>query len=355
MTTKLAEKLTTAKEQATAKAGSQLLALTEDESVRRQLALALPVGQLTADRLLRVARTEMLRNPRLMDCTRASVLDALMIAAHLGLEVGGPLGHFYLVPFRDNKNNVTKATPILGYRGMIVLARRSGEVSDVVARAVGEHDKFTFAYGIEDELVHVPAEGDAGKSVKFYGVARYTNGGHLVMVMSRAQVEKFRARSKMKDQGAWVDDYDAMACKTVIRRMASFMPLATDAAEAIAEDEARELGYGTGEVIDMPTAGSNGGEGAAANGEGGGAKSKEKAPQTPSSPIAEQGPQEGSGSVTPAVATSAAPVQDLSVCQICNLPDGRHDDAKHAEWSAAKKAAKTSSDDPGAAFRSEST
>jgi recombination protein RecT len=347
----LKDKLDKATEQTTAKGGSQLLALTEDETVRKQLALALPVGQLTAERLLRVARTEMLRNPKLLDCTRASVLDSLMIAAHLGLEVGGPLGHFYLVPFRDTKNNVSKATPILGYRGIIVLARRSGEVEDVVARAVYENDKFNFAYGLDDELVHVPADGDQGRSVKFYGIARYTNGGHLIMVMTRQQVEKFRSRSKMKDQGAWVDDYDAMACKTVIRRMASYMPLATESAEAIAEDEAREVGYGSGEIIDMPHSEANGGEaqkgkqGEASDPPHGETQPAENAARTPASP-SEAAPGPVTGSASPDAA-AAAPPTGPAACPICGETEDltghlKHNDAKHVAWAVEQRKAKES-------------
>src|SRR6202171_4471550 len=257
----LKDKVDQAKEtQALAKPSSTVLSIFQDSRIKTQLSAALGSNvALSADRLLVVALNECRRNPGLLDCTRESFVGALLTAAHLGLEVGGPLGHFYLVPFYNSKKQVREITPILGYKGMIVLARRSNEIEDVVAREVCANDRFEFAYGIEDRLVHVPADGERGAVVKFYGVARFTNRGHLVRVMSVAELNKFRDRSKAKNDGPWVTDYVAMGGKTVIRRMAAYLPLTTEAATAIAEDEERELGLTPEGVLDLDALGfSNG-------------------------------------------------------------------------------------------------
>lgn len=249
---KLKDRIDQAKQtQSLAKPASTVLSIFQDERIKSQLQAALPAGGLTADRLLVVALNEIRRNPKLLDCTRESFVGALLLSAHLGLEVGGPLGHFYLVPFKNTKKNVSEITPILGYKGMIVLARRSGEISDISARAVFSNDVFEWQYGIEDRLVHRPAMLDRGSIVAFYGVARFTNGGHQLLVMSKADVDRYRARSRAKDDGPWVSDYEPMGAKTVIRRMSAFLPLTTEAAEAIAADEERELGLAPGEVLDL--------------------------------------------------------------------------------------------------------
>src|SRR5207244_1429304 len=102
------------------------------------------------------------------------------------------------------------------------LARRSGEITSIKARVVYEHDQFHYSEGLEDELVHEPSlDVERGQPVRFYAVALFKNGGHAFRVMSRAEVDRIRARSRAKDDGPWASDYEAMACKTVIRQLAN--------------------------------------------------------------------------------------------------------------------------------------
>lgn len=206
------------------------------EKMRPEIAKALPAG-MTAERLLRVALTVIRQNPQLLACSQQSLLGALMVSAQLGLEPG-PLGHCYLVPFWNNKTRTREVQFIVGYRGMIDLARRSGQLESIEAREVCEGDTFEFAYGLEPKLHHVPALEDRGEAYLYYGVARFTGGGHYFTVMPKSEIEKHRERSQAKDSGPWKTDYDAMARKTVIRAMSPFLPLSIVAAQAMASDEA---------------------------------------------------------------------------------------------------------------------
>ena len=104
----------------------------------KQFAVALG-RTIDPERFVRVALTTVRTNPSLAGCNPQSLLAALMLSAQLGLEPGGPLGHAYLVPF---KNEVTF---IPGYRGLITLARRSGEVASIRAHAVFDGDEFSSA------------------------------------------------------------------------------------------------------------------------------------------------------------------------------------------------------------------
>lgn len=217
------------------------------------LARALPTG-LTAQRFTRIILTELSKNPDLEQCTVPSVLGAVMTAAQLGLEFG-PLGHAYLVPFNDNKTRTKKCTLIVGYRGMIDLARRTGKLASIVARPVHQHDHFDYGYGSEEFIVHRPNvfATDRGPVIGYYGVAQLTDGGHVLHVMSRADVETFRKRSptqRREPSGPWTTDYDAMACKTVIRRMWPWLPSTVEAAQAIESDEAVINWNGTDVEID---------------------------------------------------------------------------------------------------------
>lgn len=193
---------------------------------------------IDADRFLRVALTELRTKPELLNCTRESVLGGLMLCAQLGLEPGGPLGHAYLVPFKNRKTGRIEATFILGYKGIIALARRSGHIESIVARAVFEHDDFTYEFGLDEKLVHRPKlDGDRGQPFAYYAVARYVGGGHNFVVLSKSDVDRYRARSRAKDSGPWITDYEAMALKTCVRRLAAWLPLTVEAATAVDADE----------------------------------------------------------------------------------------------------------------------
>ena len=101
------------------------------DQFKKQLALAVP-KHLSADRMARIAATELRKTPALLNTTPASFLGAVMQSAQLGLEPGSALGQAYLVPYGN------QCQLILGYRGMIDLARRSGQVLSLSAFAVHE-------------------------------------------------------------------------------------------------------------------------------------------------------------------------------------------------------------------------
>jgi recombination protein RecT len=178
---------------------------------------------LTPERLMRVAVNCVAKTPGLQKCTPTSLLQCVMAAAEVGLEPGGVLGQFYLVPM----GNV--ATPIIGYRGLLELARRSGQIASIRAVVVREKDRFRMTEGIEQTLDHEPfLDGDAGPMKYVYAVAKLRDGSVQVEVMSRAQVDGIRARSRAGSSGPWVTDYDEMAKKTVLRRLSKWLPLATE-------------------------------------------------------------------------------------------------------------------------------
>lgn len=210
------------------------------------------------ERYLGLVMGEMQRTPMLRDCldTREGELTvaiALQQMAQLGLEPG-PLGHCYLLPFRDNRKGITTCTFILGYRGMIELAWRSKEIKSISARVVFEGDIFDYAYGIEDSLRHIPqAKGEYSKRTltHAYCVVKYTRGGHDFVVLDSEEVAFFRGKSRAASESysPWNQFEAAMWRKTAVRRLASEMPLTPEAAAEIQRDEARELGIDLGEPL----------------------------------------------------------------------------------------------------------
>ncbi len=193
------------------------------------------LGSVAAsERFARVAMTELRRTPKLYECDPLSFLGAVMFSAQLGLEPG-PLGHVYLVPFKR------ECTFILGYKGMVDLAYRSGLVKDVATGIVHERDAFEWREGTRPFLDHTPSgPPDERDWTHAYAVARLKTGGTVFRVIFPEDVEKAKARSQNADSpySPWVTDQPAMIRKTAVRRLSPMLPQSPAFAQAMAADEA---------------------------------------------------------------------------------------------------------------------
>lgn len=199
---------------------------------RVQIAQALP-KHLTADRIIQMSTTLISRNPDLKECTTESLIGAVMQASILGFEPVAALGHCYFVPFRNKHNgNRQEVQFIIGYKGMIDLARRSDQIKTIYAQAVYSNDEFEYTFGLEPDITHKPALSNRGEITHFYAVAKYMNGGVSFEVMSKDDVNKIRSRSKANGSSfsPWAnpDDYPEMGKKTVIRRLFKYLPISIE-------------------------------------------------------------------------------------------------------------------------------
>jgi recombination protein RecT len=211
---------------------------------------AIPKG-LDAQRFVRAALTVFARTPKLLDCDTNSVLAAVMQAAQLGLELDPGMGQAYLVPYGKT------CTMITGYQGLVALAMRTPDVKSVIARAVYAKDLFDYELGLNETLKHKPTgEPDKGDLTHCYAVAKLVDKDGMILVfevMSKKEIDAIRARSRAKDSGPWVTDYEMMARKTVVRRLSKWLPKATDFGRAIAAEDRFELGKpgdGVDELVD---------------------------------------------------------------------------------------------------------
>ena len=217
---------------------------------KREAALAemLPGGERAAQRFKRVVTQAIVRTPALMECTQsnagmASLMSAVMESATLGIEPTGVLGGAHLVPYKG------KAQLIIGYRGLIELARRSGEIETIEARVVREGDDFSYAYGTDPFVRHTPRIGGNAALTFVYGVAKLRGGSVQFEVMTREQVDAIRnessgykyAESSGKRNSPWHTSYDEMARKTVVRRLVKYLPIAVEARDVIERDDEREF------------------------------------------------------------------------------------------------------------------
>ena len=214
-----------------------------------QIEKALP-SVITPERFTRIALTAYSRNEKLQECTAESFLGSMMQAAQLGVEPNTPLGQAYLIPYRNK--GVMEVQFQLGYRGMIDLAYRSGEVQNIQAHEVYENDTFEYELGLEPKLRHIPALKDRGNVILYYAVFKLTNGGVGFEVMSKEDVEAFaKKKSKTYGTGPWQSDFDAMAKKTLVKRLLKFAPLKSDFVRAVTADETIKSGISEN-MADLP-------------------------------------------------------------------------------------------------------
>lgn len=195
-----------------------------------EIAKALP-SQIGAERFHRICMTALTQNTQLASCTPASFIGAVLNAAQLGLEPNTPLGQAYLIPYAG------KCTFQLGYRGMIELARRSGQIALIKAHEVYENDEFDYELGLDPKLRHIPAKGDRGKVVSYYAFYKTKDGDFDFEVATRQEMEEHRRKYSKARNSPWVSEFDAMAKKTLIKRVLKYAPVSTEVARQIQTDE----------------------------------------------------------------------------------------------------------------------
>lgn len=229
---------TAKKEQQTAVQTSQKeLLVAQIKKMEGEIKKALP-SVITPERFTRMVLSAVSTTPLLAQCTTQSFFAAMMSAAQLGLEPNSALGQAFLIPFKNNKKGgIYEAQFQLGYKGMLDLAYRSGEIEIIQAHIVHENDEFDYAYGLEAKLTHKPCLGDRGKPIYVYAMFKTKNGGLGYEVMSIEDARKHGERySKSFSSGPWQTNFEEMAKKTCIKRLLKLAPLKSEFARAIAQD-----------------------------------------------------------------------------------------------------------------------
>ncbi len=214
------------------------------------ISAVLPEG-MKPERFIRTAILAISKSPALMECTQASLVRSIVEAAEVGLEPTGSLSRAWLVPFRDRDRPRPEAQLIIGYQGLADLMRDTGRVRQVWAEVVYEGDEFSYELGMNPVLRHVPAHKteDPSKIIYAYACARFADGEVQFHVMSKAQIDAIRARSKGRNGPAWTQSYPQMARKSALRQLANYVPLSTKAQGAIERDDEREFGQPTATAI----------------------------------------------------------------------------------------------------------
>ncbi|PRD39918.1 UNVERIFIED_CONTAM: recT [Trichonephila clavipes] len=224
-----------------------------NQQARDQLAMV-AAKHMNPERMMRVVANAIRTTPKLGQCEPMSLLGALMQCAALGIEPNTILGHAYLIPFDKKEKNTktgkwevvrTDVQLIVGYRGLIDLARRSGHITSIAAN-IHYSDDFLWEYeeGTEARLKHQPGPAE-GKKLHAYAIAKFKDGGHAYVVLPWAHVMKIRdgsqgwqqaVRTGKTAESPWQKHEDEMAKKTAVRALAKYLPLSIEFVEAMQLD-----------------------------------------------------------------------------------------------------------------------
>lgn len=228
---------------------NDLKSFLDAPAVRAKLAEAAGRAMKPED-LIRLALVAASRTPDLKKCSNESILRSLLDAAALGIKPGGLMGRGYLVPRKNNKNNTVECNFDPGWRGLIDIARRSGQIRRIEAHVVYQKDEFHFERNPLTTLRHVPTDDeDPGPVTRAYAVAEFTGGEVQIEIVPKRDLDKIRKLGA--GGGPWSSWYDEMARKTAVRRLCKYLPYDPQLDAAIeASDRSDGFDGGVVEVVE---------------------------------------------------------------------------------------------------------
>jgi recombination protein RecT len=188
------------------------------------LAELLETHSITPSQFKNIVINEVKKSPKMQEAffnDPASLFGAILLCAELGLNPSADVGEFYFLPFGK------KITPILGYKGVINLILRSGEISKLWSEIVYQEDDFEYELGLEPKLIHKPNHDRTNKNIKYvYAVAKLTNGETMFKVMSKKEIMEIVEMSKYPNAlyGSNKDPQGWMYKKTVIKQLSKTLP-----------------------------------------------------------------------------------------------------------------------------------
>lgn len=229
------------------------------EEFQNQVARVLP-KHLTSERFVRVCLTALMRTPKLAQCTQQSIFQCMLTLSSFGLEPDGRRAH--LIPFQNNKKCVcdhwmdkhkgdkcmvpgctcasktaaVECQLIIDYKGLIELMMRSGTVENIHADVVCANDEFEYDRGIVTKH-RINLMEDRGPVYAAYCTVTMKGGSTKTEALSKREIDAIRDRSRAKDEGPWVTDYNEMAKKTACRRVSKWVVLSPELRDHVESDD----------------------------------------------------------------------------------------------------------------------
>jgi recombination protein RecT len=222
-------------------------------------------------------------NPALQDCDPRSIISGALLGESLGLSPSPQLGQYYLVPFKqkekkDRYGNViepecSKATFIIGYKGMLQLAMRSGYYKKIVVLDIKAGELVGFdplEESIECVLIEDPDEREKAPTVGYYAMFEYQNGFRKAIYWTQAKMlhhaDRFSKAFSAKEyerlmkgevpekdmwkySSFWYTSFDDMAKKTMLRQLLSHWGMLSPEMVQVFEADAHAIRDEGGELV----------------------------------------------------------------------------------------------------------
>lgn len=210
----------------------QYLSIVKSEGLAKQMAASLMDNDPTkVKRIAAYMANAAIKTPALYNANKDSIIKVMLDCCSLGIEPNGR--DAYVLPYRGRDG--MQAQLIVSYMGMITLAMKSERIANIRAEVVHEKDFFEWEDGrIRHKIYWLKPRGEM---VAVYAEASYKDGTKQNVVLTKEEVDKTRARSRAGNNGPWVTDYNEMAKKTAVRRLAKYLPLSPDAVASIQKDD----------------------------------------------------------------------------------------------------------------------
>lgn len=223
-------------------------------SKRDEFIKVLPPGTISADRFIESAVLEFNKNPQLISCSRESIGRVLNTVAVYGLELGSTMGEAFLIPYKGT------ATFQIGYKGLMKLSRRSGEIKAIKIETVYEADEFDVEFGTKPHILHLPDiwNPKRGKVLGWYCIVELTTGGEHIGHLSVSEAEQHRdkyskahnhSRNNQGELSVWDLNFEAMAIKTMLIKTLKYCPLNVESTKAIHNAEMVMVGKHDSEEV----------------------------------------------------------------------------------------------------------
>lgn len=228
-------------------------------------------------------------NPALKECDNNTILSAALLGESLNLSPSPQLGQYYMVPFENKKKGVKEAQFILGYKGYVQLAIRSGYYRKINVLPIKEGELVRFnplEEEIEVNLIEDEETRENAKTIGYYAMFEYLNGFRKAIYWTKKKMlahadqysqafsvscstihtkygdkkkvsfadyeaGKYDSKDEWMYSSFWYKDFDAMACKTMIRQLISkWGIMSIEMQEAYDKDSAVIREDGTPDYVD---------------------------------------------------------------------------------------------------------
>lgn len=215
-----------------------------------EIAKALPM-QMSVNRLVRVAISSVRKNPDLQMCDALSIVACVIQGAQLGLEMDGVLGNAYMVPYGQQAQFIIgyKGLVTLGYRSDRISRIDGKNVYE------GDDFEYQYGTNQFISHIP-RGEYDPDKITDTYVIIKLADGRDIIEVWGVNRIKARRDRfsqgwQKKPNTSPWAFAFEAMALKTVARAAFKFAPISVSLQNAIAMDEQYEVGIPQGLTSDL--------------------------------------------------------------------------------------------------------